>query len=118
MVKKEEEIQMGAKTVHEYQTKECEELLKVLTRMEMPSDNVMCMLSFINENTGKEFGLNSTALKIIDSYSYGYMMGVRSERAKHKWNIYACFHNLMAYAEKHNGSLPKNLEKLTAWVNG
>lgn len=107
---------MTEKTICEYQIKECEETLKILGHAKMPNDKVLFMLGYINQKIGEGSTTDDTPIKILISYAYGRMNGVRSEREVCDWNAHACFHNMKAYASQHNGNLPESYDLLMQWV--
>lgn len=51
------------------------------------------------------------------AFNFGKIIQKRNDRDLKKWNKLACFHNMKAYAEQHNGKLPKTYNDLMKWVN-
>ncbi len=51
------------------------------------------------------------------AFTFGKIIQKRSYRDLKKWNKIVCFYNMHAYAERHNGELPKTYSDLMRWVN-
>lgn len=61
------------------------------------------------------FKSNDLFMCMITAFNFGEMKGRECERDFIKWNALATFYNLKAYANLHNGKLPKTFNDLKQW---
>lgn len=63
------------------------------------------------------FDTSDIYMCMMFAFNFGNARGRECEQEKIKWNSLACFHNMHAYANAHDGKLPKTQEDLKTWVD-
>lgn len=55
--------------------------------------------------------------KMERAFSYGYLKGEANAEERIGWEAMACFCNIKAYVNSHEGRLPETYSGLSSWVN-